>query len=84
MAQPVEPAPESSQAPVQTTTAGASKSAHGDYTMSTSVSSMADLKAKAPKVAEAMMMGIAQNIVNRMRKHAERLKKLMRDSTKRH
>lgn len=43
-----------------------------------SVSSMADLKEKAPEVYRAMIQGIGMNICNEMRKHQRRLKEIMR------
>ncbi len=43
-----------------------------------SVSSMADLKEKSPKVYNAMMQGIAINICREMQDHQRRLKKITR------
>lgn len=52
-------------------------------TMSSQVSSMADLKTQAPKVYNAMMEGIAMNICNEMKKHQDHLKQMMDESRRR-
>lgn len=74
---PVENAAETNQ-PVKGDTKPAG-SPEGDYTSDTKVSTMADLKEVAPKVAESMNQGIAMNIIRRMRRSQDRLKKLMRE-----
>lgn len=54
-----------------------------DFSMSTEIGSLAELKKQAPEVHEKMMMGIAYGIVRDMRKHQERLKKMMREGRSR-
>jgi len=49
------------------------------YTTDTKVGSAQELKERAPDVYNAMLKGIAQSIVGRMRRHAEKLKKMMRE-----
>lgn len=43
---------------------------------STPVASMSDLKDKAPKVYDAMMMSIGQRITNEMNDHQQRIKRI--------
>jgi len=43
----------------------------------TTVSSMADLKKKSPKLYNMMMEGIAMDICNDMQHHQDKLKELM-------
>jgi len=50
-----------------------------EISAATRISSLAELKEKAPKVYQKMMEGIAMNIVGDMREHQERLKKMMRE-----
>jgi hypothetical protein len=50
----------------------------GDYSAATPVTSMADLKDKAPELYKRMMQGLAQNIIGRMRDAQRRLKESMR------
>lgn len=57
----------------------ASKGSSGTVNASTPIGSMADLKMKAPELFDAMMRGLAETIVNEMREHQERLKKMMRE-----
>ena len=80
----------SSSAPVQPSStdpsvAGAAAATNASKDMKettfTKVSSLAELKEKAPEVYEKMMQGIAQNIISEMRERQERLKKLMREGT---
>lgn len=60
------------------TTAGAIHSSNNTkVTSATTVSSLADLKKKAPKVYNAMLQGIGMNICSEMQHHQERLKKMM-------
>lgn len=54
--------------------------AAGDSTSGARFNSMNDLKEKAPKVYQAMMVGIAQNICKDMQEAQARLKKIMRES----
>lgn len=48
------------------------------FNASTPVSSIEDLKSKAPTVYKAMMEGIAMNIVNEIKDHQQRLKEMQR------
>ena len=48
-------------------------------TMSSKISSLAELKKKAPDVYNQMMQGIGMEICREMQAHQERLKKLMRE-----
>ncbi|MFQ5728769.1 MAG: hypothetical protein ACE5GN_00210 [Waddliaceae bacterium] len=50
-----------------------------DFSLDTEIGSLNDLKDKAPEVYDKMMIGIAYSIVRRMRQHAEKLKKMMRE-----
>lgn len=57
--------------------AEASKStSSGQVTSSTNISSIADLKAKAPKVYHQMMLGIATVIVNEMKARQDHIKEI--------
>lgn len=47
-------------------------------TAATKVSSLEDLKEKAPKVYDATILAIAQNITNKMRRSQDRLREIMR------
>lgn len=51
-----------------------------EMSVSTKFKDMNELKAKAPKVFNAMMQGIAINIIGEMQDHQTRLKKLWRES----
>lgn len=46
-----------------------------------SISDMNDLREKSPKLYEAILQGIAQHINDELRKHADRLKKIMRENS---
>ncbi len=62
------------------TTAAAAVSSNTNQSQlssNTTVSSMADLKRKAPQVYQKMMEGIAMDICNQMQHHQERLKEMM-------
>lgn len=50
-----------------------------NVTANTTVSSVADLKKKAPEVYNAMLQGIAIHICQEMQHHQSRLKQLMRE-----
>lgn len=69
--------------PTSTNAATASASASqktvsaGESTSGSKFNSMNDLKEKAPKVYQAMMVGIAQNICKEMEEGQARLKKIM-------
>lgn len=79
---PVQPSAPSSR---DALTAGAVASTHGGETLTTStkISSMEDLKKKAPKLYNKMMEGIAMAICNDMKAHQDRLKKMMDDARQR-
>lgn len=51
-------------------------------TAATTVSSMQDLKLKSPELYNAMMMGIATNIINQSKRATERLKEIIRQGTR--
>ena len=72
-----DPTTATNQASAQKTTDGGA----GSFDSSSTVSSLNDLKEKAPKVYKAMVMGIAQNICNEMQHSQERLKKTMKGET---
>lgn len=83
MPSPVQPAsgtPASAPTASDPTTAAAAAStnAPAGYTAATKVGSLAELRQKAPKLYKAMVLGIAQNMVNEMQHRQEELKKLMR------
>jgi len=80
---PIPPVPPTAQPTASDpTTAAAAVTAHsgksgGGISSSTTVSSLADLKLKAPKVYQAMMEGIAMDICNDMQAAQQRLKDIM-------
>lgn len=62
------------------TQAGAAQANGGAKANSnTKISSLADLKTKAPEVWQKMLEGIGMKICNEMRHHDERIKKLRRE-----
>lgn len=65
-------------AETSTATAGSPTKPAGEATAATTISSLEDLKAKAPKVYDAMMMSIAQNITSDMNTHQQRIKEMNR------
>lgn len=75
--------PTSSAASVSTdaVTQGGAAQEHGKGTVNsnTKITSLQDLKEKAPEVWQKMLEGIAMNICNEMRHHEERIKKLRRE-----
>lgn len=72
-------APNPTSANPSTAGAIASSNPTAGLTSSSTISSLADLKKKAPAVYKMMMEGIAMNICNEMQKHQERLKQIMRE-----
>lgn len=68
---------DSASTPPETTTTPAHSNA--EVTTKTQVSSLAELKEKAPKVYEQMMVGIAMQICRKMEKSQARLKRIMRE-----
>lgn len=77
---PVSPAA-SAPSSADPTTAGNIATVHGTESSGSSekINSIADLKNKSPKLWNAMLMGIAQNICNEMREHMDRLREMMRE-----
>lgn len=66
--------------------AGAAAAANAnkkEFSMSSTVGSLSELKEKAPEVYDKMMEGIAIIICGRMKDHQERLKKIMREARER-
>lgn len=59
---------------------GVQDAAVPEITGATTFESLNDLQKKAPKVFNAMMQGIAINIIGEMQDHQTRLKKLWRES----
>jgi hypothetical protein len=80
-AAPVQPS--SADPSIAGNVAQASKTSKKDYEMSTQVSSLNELKEKAPEVYKKMMEGIAYSIIGRMRKAQEHLKEMWRESRER-
>lgn len=74
---PVQP---SSSNPATAEAAAATSGSKKEFTMSTTINSMEELKEKAPEFYKKMMEGIAMTIIKDMRQHQERLKKMMRKS----
>lgn len=81
--------------PIDSTTAGSTTTpvgtkatatsptgAVGDTSAVVSVNSMEELQKKAPEVYKQIMLGIAQNICDEMRRHQDHMKEAMRDSRK--
>jgi len=58
------------------------KASAGTFNASTPIAGMDDLKKKAPQLYRAMLEGIAWKIIGEMRHHAERLKKIYRESNR--
>jgi hypothetical protein len=62
-------------------TAGAIAQTHGgEYTSSTVIKNIEDLKRKAPKLYNEMMKSIGMDICHEMQHHQERLKQMMREA----
>lgn len=70
---PKESAAPAAAKPVKST--GGGGGGGGGYTAATTISSLEDLKTKAPKLFKAMMQGIAMQIISQMRKGNENIKK---------
>lgn len=68
-----------------TTAAGAASSNRdpNQVKMSDTISNLAQLREKAPTVYDRMMMGIATNICNQMKRQQERLKQTIRQGNPR-
>lgn len=77
------PATSTGAATSTTSTTGTAPTGGGEsWGTNTTISSLAELKKKAPKVYEAMMQGIAMNMVNKMRRDQEHLKQIMREGNR--
>ena len=75
------PEPVASSPPSTTAVTGDAVSQAGaaQANSNTRISSLSDLKAKAPEVWQKMLEGIGMKICNEMREHQDRLKKIRRD-----
>lgn len=65
------------------TTAGSVASSNApitDVNSSTKINSLSELRERAPKIWNAMMMGIAQRICSESKHHSDHLKQIMRES----
>lgn len=60
----------------------ASQQSANTVNSATRVNNMSDLKEKAPQVYDAMMLGIATNIINQSKRATERLKQIIREGTR--
>lgn len=70
----------SSQNPATAEAAATTNASKKDFSTATEISSLSDLKDKAPEVWQKMMEGIAQKIISDMRQRQENLKKMWRES----
>jgi hypothetical protein len=52
----------------------------GQSTTFTTIRDVSDLQTKAPEVWQAMLQGIAINIIGKMKKSQSRIKEIMRDA----
>lgn len=62
------------------TPAPAGKPPAGGISGATKISNLEDLREKAPEVYQKMLEGIAQTIVNQIKEHQDRLKKMMEEA----
>ncbi len=77
--------PVSAGSATQASTESASKTAasgSSNYSTSTSINSMEDLKNKAPEVYQKMLESIAMKICNEMKHHQERIKEILQEARK--
>lgn len=74
--QPISGSSTSSTQAVDANASAGTPSAAAQVNASTHISSVGDLKDKAPKVYDAMMMSIAQRITNEMNDHQQRIKRI--------
>lgn len=65
-----------------TTSTGSPTSGGESWGTNTTISTLEDLRKKAPKVYEAMIQGIGMNMVNKMRRDQEHLKQIMREGNR--
>ena len=61
------------------TTQGGAASSNKSMSVNEKISSMDELRKKAPQVYKQMLMGIAMNICSEMQRQQERLKQTMRE-----
>lgn len=75
-----EPAPKVAQTQQAAEAAAASQKgqAGGNFSAATTVSSIGELKSKAPQFFKAFEEGIAMNIIHEQQKHNQRMKELNR------
>lgn len=80
----VESTPQTASTTTTTTSTGSSSPSTGgeSWGTNTTISSLEDLRKKAPKVYEAMIQGIGMNMVNKMRSDQEHLKQIMREGNR--
>jgi hypothetical protein len=76
---PVAPAAPSSADPTTAAAVASANAPTGQLTGSSTISSLAELKRKAPELYKQMLLGIAMNICDDMQQHQDRLKELIRD-----
>ncbi|MCB1111443.1 MAG: hypothetical protein H7A37_01475 [Chlamydiales bacterium] len=78
---PVETQPTQETAPPpETTTTTSAPSTTAEVSSATTVSSMEDLKKKAPEVYQKMLEGIAMNMITQMKRRQDHLKEIMREA----
>jgi len=81
MTAPIQPVPQAPQpSAADPDTAAAAVSTNGDPANSTTISSISDLKSKAPKVYHQMMVSIATSMIKSMHKRDQRLKEMWREA----
>lgn len=80
MTSPSQPVDSSSSAPAVTNTDATSQdnTPTGEPTSFTTISSLSDLREKAPKIYNAMLQGIAMNICQHMKHMEDQRKQIMK------
>lgn len=76
--EPITPASSTSETSAAEQSTGSTTKKLDAETAATKISSLQDFKEKAPKVYDATILAIAQNITNDMKHHQDRLKEIMR------
>ncbi len=71
--------PSSANPTVAGNVASANQGGGAGYSAATKVETVNDLKTKAPKLWQAMLLGIATNICNESQHHTDRIKQILRD-----
>ncbi|MGA8165350.1 MAG: hypothetical protein WB791_10100 [Waddliaceae bacterium] len=74
---PVQPSSANPSTAEASATANATKK---EFSMDTTIGSVAELRRKAPEVYKKMLEGIAMTIIKSMRQHMAQLKKMMREA----